>query len=66
MVGHVARMRNRVHTGFWWEDLRERDFLEDLGIHGRIILKLILNKWDGGMDGISLANDMGETGGGRL
>jgi len=62
----VARMRNRVHTGFWWEDLRERSFLEDLGVHGRIILKFILNKWDGGMDGISPAHDRGETGGGRL
>ena len=62
----MARMRNRVYTGFWWEDLRERDFLEDLGLHGRITVKLILNKWDGGMEGISLAHDSGETGGGRL
>jgi hypothetical protein len=21
-----------VHTGIWWEDLRERDHLEDLGV----------------------------------
>ena len=33
-----------VHTGFWWEDLMERDHLEDLGVDGRIILKWI--KWD--------------------
>jgi hypothetical protein len=44
-------MRNRVHTGFWWEDRRERDFLEDLGVHERIILKLILKKWDGAWTG---------------
>jgi hypothetical protein len=49
-----------------WEDLRERDFLKNLRVHGRIILKLILNKRDGGMDGISLAHDRGETGGRSL
>ena len=59
----MARMRNRVHTGFWWEDLRERYFFEDLGLHGRIILKLILNKGDGGRDGVYLAYDGGGAGG---
>jgi hypothetical protein len=41
-AGHVARMgREEVYTGFWWENLRERDHLEDPGVDGRIILKMI-------------------------
>jgi len=39
----------KVHTGFWWETLRERDCLEYLGVDGRILLKRIFNKWNGGM-----------------
>jgi hypothetical protein len=31
--------------------------LEDAGVDGRIILKWILEKWDGGTDGIDLAQD---------
>jgi hypothetical protein len=31
--------------GFWWGDLRERVRLENLGVDGRIVLKLILNKY---------------------
>jgi hypothetical protein len=36
-----------VHTGFWWGYLRDSDHLEDLGRDGRIILKMILEQWDG-------------------
>jgi hypothetical protein len=43
-----------VHTGFWWTDLREGDNLGDPGIDGRIILKWIFNKCDGG-HGLDLA-----------
>jgi hypothetical protein len=40
-----------VHTGFWWDNLRGRDHLEDLDVDGRIIFKWIFRKWDGG-DGL--------------
>ena len=46
-----------MHTGFWWGDLREKNHLEDLGIGGRVILKCIFKKWDGGFDEINLAQD---------
>ena len=37
----------KVHTWFWRGNLRERHYLEDPGLDGRIILKWILRKWDG-------------------
>jgi hypothetical protein len=35
-----------MYTGFWWENMRKRNRLEDPGIHGRIILRWIFRKWD--------------------
>jgi hypothetical protein len=50
--------RGEVLTGFWWGNVRERDQLEDPGVHGRITLISIFRKWDGGgMDWIELAQD---------
>jgi len=47
-----------VHTGFLWENLRERDHLEDPGIDGRIILRWIFRQWDREyMDWTDLAQD---------
>jgi hypothetical protein len=42
------RGKRQVCTGFWWENLRVRDHLEDPDIDGRITLKWICKKWDGG------------------
>jgi hypothetical protein len=39
-------------------NLRERDHLEDPGINGRVISRLISRKWNGGgMDWIDLAQN---------
>jgi hypothetical protein len=46
-----------VHAGFWWGKARERDHLEDTGVDGRIILRWIFRKWDGGMDWVDLDQD---------
>ena len=36
-----------MHTGFWWRYLSERDHLENPDADGRIMLKCIVEKWDG-------------------
>ena len=46
-----------MRIGFWWGNLREGDYFEYLAVDGRIILKWILQKWDGGMNWLDLAQD---------
>jgi hypothetical protein len=46
-----------VHTGFWWENPREGDHLEDPGVDERIILQWVFEKWNGGMDWNHLPQD---------
>jgi hypothetical protein len=36
-----------MHTRFWWEGREEIDYLEDLGVDGRMALWWIFRKWDG-------------------
>jgi hypothetical protein len=49
-AGHVARMgRGKACTGFWWENLRERDHLVDPGVDGKMIIRRIFSKWDVGV-----------------
>jgi hypothetical protein len=38
----------RCIQGFWWGNLKERGYMEDLGVYERIILKWISKK-EGGM-----------------
>jgi hypothetical protein len=35
-----------AYTGFWWGKLKERHYLGDPGVDGRIIIRWILIKWD--------------------
>jgi hypothetical protein len=36
--------RIKMLAGFWWGNLRERDYLVDLGVDGRITVKCILKE----------------------
>jgi hypothetical protein len=35
----------------------ERDHMEDPDVDGNVILRRIFRKWDGGLDGIDMAED---------
>jgi len=52
MGGGCSTQGGVVHTGFWWENLRERDPLEDPQVDGRLILRWIFRKcdWRNGVD----------------
>jgi len=44
--------KSKLYTEFWCRKLRERDYLEDAGVEGRIIVKWIfrmlnVGKWAG-------------------
>jgi hypothetical protein len=44
--------RWEVPLGFWWENPRERDHFEGIGVDGRIILKWIFKKLDEAWTGL--------------
>jgi len=56
LAGHVARMGERRGSyRVLVEEPEGKNLLKDLSLDGRIILKWIFRKWDGGMDWIYLA-----------
>jgi hypothetical protein len=49
-AGYVARMEKTGKcSGFWWENPKKRDHLEDQGIDGRMGSELILGRLAGGL-----------------
>jgi hypothetical protein len=64
-VGNVARMEERSsYTRFWWGNLKERKYLRDPGVDGRILRWIIRKENVGEWAGSSLLRI--ETGGGQL
>ena len=39
--------KGEMYTGFWWENLRERDHWGDPDVDAKIILRWIYRKWEG-------------------
>ena len=65
LAGHVTRMgEERVFTGSWWRNRRERDHWGDLGVGRWVILGWTSRTWDVVWTGLGWPS-IG-TGGGRL
>jgi len=48
--------REDTYTGFWWGNLRDKDYLGDPGVDGRMIFGRLFRNCDGGgMEWIELA-----------
>jgi hypothetical protein len=44
-MGNVARMsEKRVRSGFWLLNPKERDYVEDVSMDGRIVLRWLIKK----------------------
>jgi hypothetical protein len=69
-VGHVTPTGDKTSyfhlnlhdRGIWWNNLRERDHLEELAIDRGVILKWIFKEGEWGMDWICLAQDRDRQG----
>jgi len=56
-------LRAEVYTGFWWRNMRGRDYLEDPGVNWRMMLRWIFWKWDLGARTGSIWLRIGTVGG---
>jgi hypothetical protein len=61
---HIWETRE-VHRGFWRRNLKERDYLKNIGVDGKIILKRNSKNWDREAWKGLICLTIG-TGGGRL
>jgi hypothetical protein len=43
-MGHTKE--RRVHTRFWWGNMRHKEHFEHLGLDERVIIKWMLKKLD--------------------
>lgn len=56
-VGQVAHVgRAKVHTECWWEDVTERDSMEDLGTNWRILQCMFKKQNDEGTGSIDITD----------
>jgi hypothetical protein len=44
MNGACSKYKGRDMYRFWWANLRERDYLYDVGADGRIIIQMVLQR----------------------
>jgi len=49
MSGVCSAYGGEEYTGFWWENLKERDHWGDRGENGRILLRWIFRKLNVGV-----------------
>ena len=47
-LAEIAETSYHTEAGFWCCNPTVRDYFEDPGVDGRIILRWIFSKWDGG------------------
>ena len=46
--GACSKLLEKEVYRIWWANVKERDYLENLGIDGKILFKWFLKKWDEG------------------
>jgi hypothetical protein len=50
-AAHIARVaERRMHAWFWWVNLREMDYLKNIGVDRMIIFKCLFKKYGGHLE----------------